>query len=628
MEMKKTAGVVTLFSMLLLVAMSSTLRAETLTGAVLLSPANEVPAITTLNASGMSIVTINVTRDGTGAITAATIRLSANFNFPTGVTINGFHIHEQAIGKNGSVRFNSGLSGTNSLTFPNGAGRFEFNLTGPDLTILGRLLAKPSAFYVNIHTSDFPGGAIRGQILRLVESVSTIVPLTTAQEVPSNTANASGMATVTFNPTRASNGAVNGGSFTFTASVSLPPGDNVTGFHVHEGAAGANGPVLFNTGVGGANPVVVSNGQATFSFTRPLTSQAQVDALTRLFQNPAGFYANVHTVAFPGGIIRGQLVSMGNPPVIMRSDTPLLTTATFGAIAKFTAAGLEDGGFILVNGQPVTAFSNISTGELSVMIPGPLRATAGTLLVQAQDFANQRSAPFAIVVAAPEAVNDIQVTSVDAAGYNTTQAPEAIVAAFGNRLATGTSSATTTPLPSTLSGTSVYVNGLPASLFMVSPQQVNLLVPTGALAGPGDIVIVAGDGSVTSGSLNMGGVSPGLFTILGNGAGAPSGYATKDGTTFTQLGDMASGVAAPIDAGSFVSLFGTGCRFASGASADMTVSIGGMNITPLFIGKQPGFDGLDQINIQVPMALAGKGEVTLNITVDGVVSNTVTLNIK
>jgi CHRD domain len=35
-----------------------------------------------------------------------------------------------------------------------------------DATLLGQIFANPGAYYVNIHTGDFPNGAARGQLQR------------------------------------------------------------------------------------------------------------------------------------------------------------------------------------------------------------------------------------------------------------------------------------------------------------------------------------------------------------------------------------------------------------------------------------------------------------------------------
>jgi uncharacterized protein (TIGR03437 family) len=136
---------------------------------------------------------------------------------------------------------------------------------------------------------------------------------------------------------------------------------------------------------------------------------------------------------------------------------------------------------------------------------------------------------------------------------------------------------------------------------------------------------VAKDGSVSRGTVAVSESAPGIFTRLSNGTGAPAAVASADGQVFNINVANADGTAVAIDAGNFVSLFGTGFRYGSTAT---TLSIGGTNVTPLFVGAQGQFDGLDQINLQIPQSLAGKGDVDLIATRDGKTSNTVKLKIK
>ncbi|MGW1490753.1 CHRD domain-containing protein [Streptomyces sp. NPDC002402] len=69
--------------------------------------------------------------------------------------------------------------------------------------------------------------------------------------------------------------------------------------HIHEGAAGKNGAVkvpLFTT----AMPDSVNSAAGQVA----LTDAKLADSIRH---NPAGFYVNLHSAAFPGGAVRGQL---------------------------------------------------------------------------------------------------------------------------------------------------------------------------------------------------------------------------------------------------------------------------------------------------------------------------------
>lgn len=63
-----------------------------------------------------------------------------------------------------------------------------------------------------------------------------------------------------------------------------------TAAHVHVGAAGTNGAPVVTVAVADDECIAV-----------------EPDVLKPIVANPAGYYVNVHTAAFPAGAIRGQL---------------------------------------------------------------------------------------------------------------------------------------------------------------------------------------------------------------------------------------------------------------------------------------------------------------------------------
>ncbi len=76
------------------------------------------------------------------------------------------------------------------------------------------------------------------------------------------------------------------------------------------------------------------------------------------------------------------------------------------------------------------------------------------------------------------AVNAAPLAVVNAASYaGGAVAADSIATAFGANLAPRIEAAQAIPLPLTMAGTSVTVNGIPAPLLYVSPEQINFVVP-------------------------------------------------------------------------------------------------------------------------------------------------------
>ena len=74
--------------------------------------------------------------------------------------------------------------------------------------------------------------------------------------------------------------------------------------HIHTGAAGIAGPVIVNTGIA-QGQVGLTNGVGSFTVNGISVTAANAQAI---INNPAGHYFNVHSQAFTGGVVRGQLV--------------------------------------------------------------------------------------------------------------------------------------------------------------------------------------------------------------------------------------------------------------------------------------------------------------------------------
>ena len=74
-----------------------------------------------------------------------------------------------------------------------------------------------------------------------------------------------------------------------------------TAAHIHEGAAGENGPVVVNL----AAP---ADGNAADCLTEGEAGKFVGDqTVAEILANPEDYYVNVHNPEFPGGAVRGQL---------------------------------------------------------------------------------------------------------------------------------------------------------------------------------------------------------------------------------------------------------------------------------------------------------------------------------
>lgn len=247
----------------------------------------------------------------------------------------------------------------------------------------------------------------------------------------------------------------------------------------------------------------------------------------------------------------------------------------------------------------------------------------------------------ALVSISPSAsVEQVSTVSSAPAPEGAPVAAESIASAYGSDLANTTTPAET--LGTSLGGTTVNLTdstgtSRPATLFYVSPKQVNFEIPAGTANGTATVTVHSGDGTNSSGSVEIASVAPGLYTANTNSlAAAYAIHYSATGTLTSQQNVAAVNssnqvVPSPISLdpqGSqvYLLLFGTGLRHA--AQSSVTVTIGSTTLTPAYSGAQGGFAGLDQINVLLPYSLKGSGDVEVVVTAAGQTSNTVRITIQ
>ncbi|HMV82538.1 MAG TPA: SUMF1/EgtB/PvdO family nonheme iron enzyme [Blastocatellia bacterium] len=253
---------------------------------------------------------------------------------------------------------------------------------------------------------------------------------------------------------------------------------------------------------------------------------------------------------------------------------------------------------------------------------------------------------FRVVVEASFTVGSGKVSATSAANYQGNMlALESIVALFGSNLSSETQVASSTPLPIALAKASVFIkdsqgNEQACPIFFTSPDQINLQIPAGLAPGPASIYAVNNGNIHSTGSIEVAGVSPGLFSADASGIGLAAAVALRIRASGEQVYepvgqfDTATNrfIPLPIDLSNsaeevYLILFGTGFRNRSDL-ANVSAKIAGAETPVSFAGAQGGLVGVDQCNLRLPHSLAGRGEIGIALTVDGKVSNTVKVRIK
>jgi len=112
-----------------------------------------------------------------------------------------------------------------------------------------------------------------------------------------------GNVTMTITTTVDHENRITAGTATFSGNLAGFSGvSSVTSAHVNSGAVGVTGPVVIDLLIQPGQVNFDLNGSAPLSATVPISASVAQQILT----NPAGFYFQVDSAAFPNGILRGQ----------------------------------------------------------------------------------------------------------------------------------------------------------------------------------------------------------------------------------------------------------------------------------------------------------------------------------
>jgi uncharacterized repeat protein (TIGR01451 family) len=307
--MNKKLSYTSLF--LLLLGWSTYLEAQMTFKARLVGRNETVPVLT--KASGEITAVLN---DSTLIVSGTFKNLSAEVD--TNIA-GGSHIHRGYAGQNGPIMFP--LSAVFDADLKGGAYEPAGNMFTLSAAQVQALMDR--RFYINIHTSTYPSGEIRGQLLPESEAYFN-ANLFGSNEVQPVISSGSGALVLELD----GNNLVVSGSF---ANLDGDFDANIAGgAHLHMDIAGANGDIsvpLNATIDADLKGGIFEAANNTFTL-----DSAQVDRL-----RTRGMYANIHTTKYPSGELRGQVVGAEALAVFRAhlsgsSEIPVVTSRAHGAV--------------------------------------------------------------------------------------------------------------------------------------------------------------------------------------------------------------------------------------------------------------------------------------------------------
>ncbi|WP_213999817.1 CHRD domain-containing protein [Arsukibacterium sp.] len=232
---------------------------------VSLSGVQQVPNVDSMQ---MAVATVELDTD--------LMQIRASMDLSDVENVEAAHIHDGDLGFNGDVafEFTAGNDGVYSIA--------ETDITAELMADL-----QNGEWYINVHTTEYPDGEIRGQIVN-EDTVIVTFPLSGQQEVPAVMTSASGFAYAAVDQT----------DYELTLTVRTMGVDDAEMAHIHTGRVGTNGDVL-----------VALEAYEDEAGVWVIPADTMIDQATFEVLAGGGHYVNVHTPANPGGELRGQILT-------------------------------------------------------------------------------------------------------------------------------------------------------------------------------------------------------------------------------------------------------------------------------------------------------------------------------
>jgi uncharacterized protein (TIGR03437 family) len=349
------------------------------------------------------------------------------------------------------------------------------------------------------------------------------------------------------------------------------------------------------------------------------------------FGSAAWFNGNLYVASqnAPVDLFAIAGASLTNAPA---AQSPKLSGA-LGAVPSISANGTQNG--IVWTDTNDSALNAFDAGSLAQLYDSSLQASdyPGAYI----EFTAPTVAESKVFVAGvstvlvygelAQAAPVVRAVANAASFESSAVAPGSLVAVFGTNLSLATAVAQSLPLPISLDDVSVTFGGLPAPLLYVSSGQINAQVPAAVPMGAVPVIVRVANGFSAAFTVQVQPAAPGIFQI-----GSFAAAVNLDGSV--------NSAATPAAAGSYVSVYLTGdgpmdSNVVDGDPSSGTVpapsaptvsaTINGVPATVSYAGPAPGYAGLIQLNLQLPVLPAGS--YPLVVTINGQATNSALLSV-
>ena len=390
-------------------------------------------------------------------------------------------------------------------------------------------------------------------------------------------------------------------------------------------------PEVFHDVTTGDNMVTVSCGAKVTNCSNPTVGYSAAvgyDSATGLGSVDAqAFFSKWAGSAVTPPSAKTTITLLSNLNNVAASDVVFLVAtaqgpngATPSGSVNFQTGGVSLGSATLVGSAGTSTATLAVTGT-------QLQHTTGTItVVYVDSAANSISASVNLTISSSGSNTGAQPVikgSSNGASFKTAFAPGMILSVFGSQLAPSTAAASTVPLPLSMAGVAVTVNGVAAPLYYVSSGQLNIQIPYDVPSGTTATLTVNNNGLVTTESIPIAAVAPGIFTDQ-NGVVVPFGSASR-GQVITLFVTGTGAVSPAVATGAAPSL-ATSLANLPKPSQSVTVTVGGVPANLQFVGVPYGLVGVTQINYQVPSSV-NIGSQPVVVSVGNAQSAPVTLHI-